>query len=52
VSKFAMPPISHNIRGKYLSFEVLIETLQLIKKTFEDLRLLDGDLLIEVEWGS
>jgi hypothetical protein len=44
VSKFAIPPTSHNIRGNYPSFELPVETLQLIEKTLEDLRLLDGDL--------
>jgi hypothetical protein len=41
-----MPSISHNIRSNYSSFEILVETLQLIEKTLEDLRLLDGDLPI------
>lgn len=47
-----MPPTSHNIRGHYPSFELPVETLQLIEKTLEDLSLLDGDLPILVEWGS
>ncbi len=42
-SNFAMPP-SHNIKGSYPSFELSIETLQLIEKALEDLRLLDGDI--------
>jgi hypothetical protein len=46
VSKFALPPTSPNIRGNYPSFELPVETLQLIEKTLEDLRLLDGDLPI------
>jgi hypothetical protein len=46
VSKFAMPPTSHNIRGSYSNFELPVETLQLIEETLEDLRLLDGDLPI------
>jgi hypothetical protein len=43
-SKFTMPPTSHNIRGSYPTFELLIETLQLIKKALEDLRLINGDM--------
>jgi hypothetical protein len=41
-----MPPTSHNIRGHYPSFELPVETFQLIEKTLEDLSLLDGDLPI------
>jgi hypothetical protein len=44
VLKLAMPPTSHNIRGNYPSFELLIETFQLMEEALEDLRLLDGDL--------
>jgi hypothetical protein len=41
-----MPPTSHNIRSSYPSFELSVETFQLIEETLEDIKLLDGDLLI------
>jgi len=43
-SNFALPPTTHNIRGSYLTFELLVDIFQLIEKALEDLRLLDGDL--------
>jgi hypothetical protein len=43
-SKFTMPPTSHNIHGSYPTFELLIETLQLIEEALEDLRLINGDM--------
>jgi hypothetical protein len=42
-SKFVMPPISHNVHTSYPTFELSNETLQLIQKALEDLRVLNGD---------
>jgi hypothetical protein len=39
-----MPPTSHNIRGSYPTFELPIETLQLIEKALEDLKFINGDM--------
>ncbi len=39
-----MPPTSHIMCKSYSTFELPIETFQLIEDAFEDLRVLHGDL--------
>jgi hypothetical protein len=43
-SKFTMPPTAHNIHGSSPTFELLVETLQLIEKALEDLKFINGDM--------
>lgn len=42
-SKFVMPPTSHSVKGNHPTYELLNETLQLIKKTLEDCWAMDDD---------
>lgn len=46
-SKFAMPPISHNVHTSYPTFELSNESLQLIQKALEDLRVLNVDMCLQ-----
>jgi hypothetical protein len=39
-----MPPTSHNIHGSYPTFELHVETLQLIEEALQDLRLITSDM--------
>jgi len=42
-SNFAMPPTSHTVKENYPTFELPNDTLQLIIKSFEDIRLMHND---------
>jgi hypothetical protein len=44
VAKFGMPPTSRSFRDNYPTFQLPIDTLQLIEEAFDDLKQLHGDL--------